>query len=369
MKTIKNNKNSLKKIFNLALLGLGLIIWSCSTTDTTGFEAGRVDSIELYQSRVPLLYLGTNASGEPNENLLLSGFVKSPADGRLLNFEVANNDYGVSVDTTSGDLFQYSMLRVSNIDIATASGVDINVVVSAKNGSARANLILSTESVVGTVRSGFTNDIYFFAGLNQRPAPGGGCEIKYGSIATGATGSNFVFSWFARFRPGDGVYYPTRTTITRNEQTITNAMGVITGTNVITTTNMTDTRDINLASVGLNGAGGVRVLLQENPFNSSGVDNSFTSIRTVADNYTIVNSPNNLFPTIFSPWYSALIFTIPGPGDPDFAGTPSDLTNAGNYTNVRRGVPMEFSASSRTREEVSPQAIDYQCNLVDNTEE
>ncbi len=345
-------KKNLRKIFNsalnLVLLALILIIWSCSTTETTD-STPRVDTIELYESRVPLIYTGTNADGTPNENLLLSGFVKYPADGRLLNFTVADNEYGITVDTTSDDPFQYSMLQVADSGITTniniATMVSIEVVITAKNGPGRTNLTMSSIAPYeasfgpnGERSSGAVSETsgtfgagqgFHYAGLNRRVVPDG-CEVKFSSVVNSAN-STFAFNWFARFMDGDGVY---------NGST-----------------------NINLALDGLNGRGGVRVIPQTSVFNS--ITDSSSSVRTVLDHYTIVNSPNQLFPNIRSPWYSGVIFTIPRPGHPDFAGTPSNPTNAGYNANVRRGTPMQFLAGTTTFEQITHHAIDHQCRTIE----
>ncbi len=303
--TKNQNRKTHRKVFNLALLALILIIWSCSTTETTG-SSSRVDTIELYESQVPLLYTGLKADGTPNTNLLLSGFVKYPADGRLLNFEVADNEYGITADTTSSDFFQYSMLEVTNWNVTNGADININVAITPKDNPAISNnltLILNHD-----IRRGITLS---FAGLNRRVFSGG-CEVKIGAVAGGGD-SAFGFNWFARFKPGDGVY---------NGST-----------------------NINLAFTGLD------------PESNIGVDTtSKNTINIFSGSYTIENSPNPLLAKQY-PWYSLLTFTIPPPNDPAFADT-SNPTNA----NIRNGIAMTFLGSNSNAQTRTDNFIDYQCN-------
>ncbi len=333
------NRKTYRKVFNLALLALILIIWSCSTTETTG-SSSRVDTIDLYETQVPLLYTGFKADGTANTNLLLSGFVKYPADGRLLNFEVADNEYGITTDTTSSDFFQYSMLRVASNDITNASDINIDVVVTAKNGSGRAKLTLTTDISFG--------DILHFAGINRRVASDG-CEVKFGIIGAGAT-DNTSYNWFARFKPGPGVYISTRPETMSSDVPVTNN-GIVT-TNEVVSTNFVDTPNINLALVGLDGSGNVGYA-----YGTTRIDDDGNVYQTniFTGRYTIENSPNPLLANVY-PSYSALTLTIPRPNNPSFVSTDEPLN-----ANVRNGVPVTFFGSSVTYESPTDNFVDYQC--------
>ncbi len=168
---------------------------------------------------------------------------------------------------------------------------------------------------------------FVFAGLN-RELTSEGCRVQLG-VAVDSGSSTFAFNWFARFIPGGNVL-------------------------------SSSTNNINLALVGLDGQGGVGVIPQSNSFNDIVGNNDtpqFVSPLRVSQYYTIVNSPVRLTPTISSPFYSSLVFTIPQPNDAAFADTgTSNPTNA----NVRNGVPMQFAASAVTSEVNSP-AIDHRC--------
>ncbi len=321
----KTYRNTLRKVFNLALLALVLIIWSCSTTETTsaGSPSG-IDRIELYEDRVPLIYTGTNADGTPNANLLLSGFVKYPADGRLLNFTVTNNPY-MSIETNSTDLFEYSMLRVLDPDLTdstflgSSSSISIGVVVTAKNGLGRTNLIITSESLAPP------NPGFYFGGLNRRVVSTG-CQVR--SRVVVYPGSNTaVYNWYQRFADSDA--------------------------------------NIHLSGNGLfNRTRNWRSIVQANDFSGlseTANDNSTGSITRGI--YTVENTPPTLVATdINYPMYSSLTFTIPRPNDPAFADT-SNPTKA----KVSRGIAMRFLVSTISTEEIvtKDEAIDYQCNLVD----
>ncbi len=317
--TKNQNRKTHSKVFNLVLLALILIIWSCSTTETTD-STPRVDTIDLYETQVPLLYTGVKADGTPNTNLLLSGFVKYPADGRLLNFEVADNEYGITTDTTSGDLFQYSMLRVANSmfsnSISGNDTISINVVVTAKNGSGRATLTLTTDyDLIG--------DGLNFAGLNRRVVSDG-CEVKAGILAEDIGGSGNSFFWSARFRPGNDAIIVTN---------ITDEGGGLMTTN--------DSGNIALANNGFDGSGVLGIAYENNIFSGR---------------YRLENSSSPLSRNVY-PWYSALTFTIPRPNDPAFASN-----NEPYNANVRNGIPMTFFGITSTAVSPTNNFVDYQCN-------
>ncbi len=171
-----------------------------------------------------------------------------------------------------------------------------------------------------------------FGGLkffsSSRRVVSGGCEVKFGALIL-EPGSTLAFNWFARFKPGDGVY---------NGST-----------------------NINLALVGLNGSGVAGVIPQANLF--SGLMNTGSrqqvSPVTVSRYYTIVNNPVNFATILVTPWYSELTFTIPLPNDAFFAGTDDPYK-----ANVRNGIAMRFLASTVTTEAINPDYIDHQCNTV-----
>ncbi len=296
-------KNTFKKIFNLALLSLGIIAWSCSTTETTE-SIPRVDRIELYESRVPLIFTGTNAEGQPAANLLLSGFVKYPSDGRLLNFTVTNNPY-LSIETDSTDLFEYSMLQVQE-NVIGSTNIFVGVNLSLKDNPA----VSTNLTVISLSRDMFFRNIssFNFAGLNRRLVSGG-CQVKFGLIADGKQ-SIFAFSFYANFQGR---------------------------------TNNNNLADIYLIQAGLDG------------FGVPGINyESSTSI--LSNQSMIINGPTEGVGTItpgFS-WYSSFTFTFPSPTDPDYS----------SIDNVVNATPLQFLASSTTEQILTPH-IDYNCNIAD----
>ncbi len=359
------NRKTFRKAINLALLALSLIIWSCTTTeivyifrddgntsntndgtggntsntndgtggntsntnDGTGGNTSNtnnsVERIVLYENLVPLIYTGIDATGEPNRNLLLSGFVKHPADGRLLDFVVDSNPYGITVDDTSDDPFQYSMLRVGDGSFTNASDVAINVSVIAKDGSGTNNLTITTD------RQLIGSEILHFAGLSRRMVADG-CEIKAGAAAGNSFHSTFSFNWFARFRPGPGVYN-------------------------------SSTTNIDLAIAGLNGRGNVGLIFRANLFNDLTNDSTIhlSSPVTASPYYSLGNYPLSSSTRAF-PWYSEVTFTVPRPDHPNFANS-SNPYNA----NVRNGVPISLFAGTVVSETTSNNFIDYQCNVAE----